>query len=141
VHRLLDLHAFLLAAGADLEVHLPYLLGMLSLLTASGRYIEEWVRVFYATVWIDPDHQWMRFRFEREDVTLHAARFASSLDFQSHRLGSTVCAMAPQILLVALTTELHLLQLMSRPCSDLLSQMGRDALQLTSLLQQSTYMS
>jgi hypothetical protein len=40
--------------------------------TFGGRYVEEWVRVFYVTVWIDPDHQWMRFRFEREDVTLHA---------------------------------------------------------------------
>jgi hypothetical protein len=42
-HRLLDLPAFLLAASADLEVHLSYLLGLLSLLTTSGRYIEEWV--------------------------------------------------------------------------------------------------
>jgi hypothetical protein len=72
VHRLLDLPAFLLAAGADSEVHLSYLPGLLSLLTTSGRYVEEWVRVFYASVWIDPDHQWMRFRFEREDVTIHA---------------------------------------------------------------------
>jgi hypothetical protein len=61
VHRLLDLPAFLLAAGADSEVHLSYLPG---LLTTSGRYVEEWVRVFYASVWIDPDHYWMRFRFE-----------------------------------------------------------------------------
>jgi hypothetical protein len=73
VHRLLDLPTFLLAIGADSEGHLTYLLGLLSLLTTSGRYIEEWVRVFYATVWIDPDHQWMRFCFEREDVTLHAS--------------------------------------------------------------------
>jgi hypothetical protein len=71
-HWLLDLPAFLLAAGADLEGHLTYLPGLLSLLTTSGRYIEEWVRVFYATIWIDPDHQWIQFRFEREDVTLHA---------------------------------------------------------------------
>jgi hypothetical protein len=55
VHRLLDLPAFLLAAGADSEVHLSYLPGLLTLLTTSGRYVEEWVRVFYATVWIDPD--------------------------------------------------------------------------------------
>jgi hypothetical protein len=61
VHRLLDLPAFLLAAGANSEVHLSYLPG---LLTTSGRYVEEWVRVFYASVWIDPDHYWMRFRFE-----------------------------------------------------------------------------
>jgi hypothetical protein len=63
VHRLLDLPAFLLAAGADSEVHLSYLPGLLTLLTTSGRYVEEWVQVFY--VWIDPDHHWMRFHFER----------------------------------------------------------------------------
>jgi hypothetical protein len=42
-HQLLDLPAFLLAAGANSEVHLSYLPGLLSLLTMSGRYIEEWV--------------------------------------------------------------------------------------------------
>jgi hypothetical protein len=63
-HRLLDLSAFLLAVGANSEAHLSYLPGLLSLLTTSGRYVEEWVRVFYASVWIDPDHQWMRFLFE-----------------------------------------------------------------------------
>jgi hypothetical protein len=53
-HRLLDLPAFLLAAGADSEVHFSYLPRLLTLLTTSGRYVEEWVRVFYASVWIDP---------------------------------------------------------------------------------------
>jgi hypothetical protein len=43
VHRLLDLPAFLLATGADSEVHLTYLPSLLSLLTTSGRYVEEWV--------------------------------------------------------------------------------------------------
>jgi hypothetical protein len=71
-HRLLGLPAFLLAASADSEVHLSYLPRLLTLLTSSGRYVEEWVRVFYASVCIDPDHQWMRFCFEREDVILHA---------------------------------------------------------------------
>jgi hypothetical protein len=74
VHWLLDLPAFLLVAGADSEVHLSYLPGLLTLLTTSDRYVEEWVRVFYAIVWIDPDHHWMRFRFEREDVTIHASQ-------------------------------------------------------------------
>jgi hypothetical protein len=80
-HRLLDLPAFLLATGADSEAHLTYLPSLLSLLTASGRYIEEWVRVFYATVWIDPDHQWMRFCFELEDVTLHASQIRQLFGF------------------------------------------------------------
>jgi hypothetical protein len=43
VHRLLDLPAFLLAASADSEVHLTYLPGLQTLLTTSGRYVEEWV--------------------------------------------------------------------------------------------------
>jgi hypothetical protein len=42
-HRLLDLPAFLLAAGANSEVHLSYLPGLLTLLTTSDRYVEEWV--------------------------------------------------------------------------------------------------
>jgi hypothetical protein len=80
-HRLLDLPAFLLAAGADSEVHRSYLPGLLTLLTTSGRYVEEWVRVFYAIVWIDPDHHWMRFRFEREDVTIHANQIRQVFGF------------------------------------------------------------
>jgi hypothetical protein len=43
VHRLLDLPAFLLAAGADSEAHLTYLPGLQTLLTTSDRYVEEWV--------------------------------------------------------------------------------------------------
>jgi hypothetical protein len=81
VHRLLDLPAFLLAACADSEVHLTYLPGLLTLLTTSGRYVEEWVRVFYATVWIDPDHHWMRFRFKREDVTITASQIRQLFGF------------------------------------------------------------
>jgi hypothetical protein len=42
-HRLLDLSAFLLAVGADSEVHLSYLPRLLTLLTTSGKYVEEWV--------------------------------------------------------------------------------------------------
>jgi hypothetical protein len=80
-HRLLDIPAFLLASCADSEVHLSYLSGLLTLLTTSGRYVEQWVRVFYASVWIDPDHQWMRFHFEREDVTIHASQICQLFAF------------------------------------------------------------
>jgi hypothetical protein len=80
-HQLLDLPTFLLAAGANSEVHLSYLPGLLTLLTTSGRYVEEWVRVFYDSVWIDPDHQWMRFRFKQEDVTIHASQICQLFGF------------------------------------------------------------
>jgi hypothetical protein len=64
-HRCLNLSAFRTTAGAESEGHITYLLGLYSLLTFGGRYVEEWVQVFYAVVWIDPNHQWMGFRFER----------------------------------------------------------------------------
>jgi hypothetical protein len=71
-HRLLDIPAFLLAASADSEVHLSYLPRLLTLLTTNGRYVE---------VWINPNHQWMRFRFEREDVTIHASQIRRLFGF------------------------------------------------------------
>jgi hypothetical protein len=80
-HWLLDLPAFLSVSGAESEGHLSYLLGLLSLLTSGGRYIKEWVRVFYAIVWIDPDHQWLSFCFEREDVTFHATQIRELFGF------------------------------------------------------------
>jgi hypothetical protein len=69
------------------------------------------------------------------------ARFASCLDSTSHRLVFTACAMVPLILLVALTAELLLLQLTSRPCSNRPSQMGHDVLRQISLQRPSTYIS
>jgi hypothetical protein len=81
VHLCLDLPAFLSADGVESGGHITYLPGLHSLLTFCGRYVEEWVRVFYAIVWIDLDHQWMRFRFERQDVTLHATQIRELFGF------------------------------------------------------------
>jgi hypothetical protein len=80
-HRHLDLTAFRTTSGAESEGHITYLPGLYSLLTLCGRYVEEWVRLFYTIVWIDPDHQWMRFRFERDDITLHAAQMRELFGF------------------------------------------------------------
>jgi hypothetical protein len=68
-------------------------------------------------------------------------RFISCLDFLSHRLVYIACAMAPLILLVALTAVLLLVQLTSRLCSDRPSQMGHDVLRQTSPQQPSFYIS
>lgn len=38
-----------------------------------GLHIEQLVKVFYAIVWIDPDHKWIHLQLEGEDVTLHAS--------------------------------------------------------------------
>jgi hypothetical protein len=80
-HRHLDILAFRSTTNAESEGHITYLPGLYSLLSFGGRYVEEWVRVFYAIVWINPDHQWMRFRFEHEDVTLHTAQIRELFGF------------------------------------------------------------
>lgn len=80
-HRRLDLSCLHTASGFEVEGPITYLLGMYSLLTFGGRYIEEWVRVFNASVWIDLDHQWMRFCFEREDVTIHTTQIRELFGF------------------------------------------------------------
>jgi hypothetical protein len=78
-------HCFPFLASVESEGHITYLPGLYSLLTFGGRYVEEWVRVFYTIVWIDLDHQWMRFMFEREDVLCMLLRLESYLDSLSHR--------------------------------------------------------
>lgn len=80
-HQRLDLTAFRSTSGLEVEGHITYPPSLYSLLTFGGRYIEEWVSVFYATVWIDPDHQRMRFRFERENVTIHTAQIREFFGF------------------------------------------------------------
>jgi hypothetical protein len=92
-HQRLDLTAFRSVSGAESKGHITYLPGLYSLLTFGGRYVEEWLRVFYATVWVDPYNQLMRFKFECEDVTLHAVQIRElfGIPESSMRLHSMCC--------------------------------------------------
>jgi hypothetical protein len=70
----------------------------------------------------------MRFRFEREDVTITANQIRQLFGFfTSRRLDFTAYATAPLTLLVALTAVWLRAQLTSRLCSARPSQLGRDA--------------
>jgi len=37
-----------------------------------GLYMDEWVRVFYAIVWVDPSHEFIQFHFEGETYRILA---------------------------------------------------------------------
>jgi hypothetical protein len=56
-HQHLDIAALRTTTNFKVEGHITFLLGLYSLFTFGGHYVEEWFRVFYSTVWIDPDHQ------------------------------------------------------------------------------------
>ena len=38
----------------------------------SGLYMDEWVRVFYAIVWVDLSHEFIQFRFKGETYRILA---------------------------------------------------------------------
>ena len=37
--------------------------------------MDEWVRMFYATVWVDPSHEFIQFRFEGETHWIFTSEF------------------------------------------------------------------
>lgn len=55
-----------MAAASTQEVchHLSYLPGFENLLRRSRSYTEVWVCVFYATMWIEPDHEYIQLFFQ-----------------------------------------------------------------------------
>ena len=64
-HRVLDLAYLRRAVGThEISQCITYLLGLEALMCRSGLYMDEWVRMFYTTVWVDPSHEFIQFRFE-----------------------------------------------------------------------------
>jgi len=47
--------------GADIRQYFTYLHGLPELLALPGTYCEQWVREFYASVWVSPDHSYIRY--------------------------------------------------------------------------------
>ena len=58
-HRVIDLEIFGNVVGADIRQYFTYLHGLPELLALPGTYCEQWVREFYASVWISPDHSYI----------------------------------------------------------------------------------
>src|SRR6185436_15431053 len=56
--------------------------GLAALLSERSRYIREWVRVFYATLFVEEDHQFIDFMFQERHYRLTRARLATCLGVQ-----------------------------------------------------------
>jgi hypothetical protein len=61
---------------------LTYILGLVCLLALPGTYVEEWVREFYATVWISPDHSFIHYALAGSDYRVSAQRARETLGLQ-----------------------------------------------------------
>jgi len=53
--------------GTDIRQYFTYLPGHPGLLASPGTYIKEWVREFFASVWIAPDHSYIHFALAGTD--------------------------------------------------------------------------
>ena len=61
VHRVIDLEILGNVVGADIRQYFTYLHELPELLALPGTYCEQWVREFYASVWIYPDHSYIHY--------------------------------------------------------------------------------
>ena len=59
--RVVDLEYLANIAGQDIRPFLTYLLGLVGLLALPGTYVEDWVKEFYAIVWVAPDHNFIHY--------------------------------------------------------------------------------
>ena len=68
------------AGGADVREHFSHFRGLPRLLEmGQNRYIEDWVRVFYATAWIAPERRAVHFMFGGQVFGLTRAKIAGIL--------------------------------------------------------------
>ena len=72
------------AAQIDIGQFFSQLPGVTDLLYLRYRYVEEWVRVFYATFYIEPDKERIHFMFQGQIRWLTRDRLAQLLGFELH---------------------------------------------------------
>ena len=73
-HRVLDLEALGNMIGADIRQYFTFLPSLPGLLALPGTYVEEWVREFYALVWVAPDHSYIHYALAGTDYRVTAQR-------------------------------------------------------------------
>ena len=74
-----NIESIVAAAREHIRPYLSYLPGLTDLLGQTGLYIPSWVREFYATLWIDPQHRFIHFAFRGRDYRLTSTRLREIL--------------------------------------------------------------
>jgi len=71
-HMVLDLEILGNVVGANIRQYFTYLTGLRELLALPGTYCEEWVREFYASVLVSPDHSYIHYALAGTDYRVTA---------------------------------------------------------------------
>jgi hypothetical protein len=84
-HRTLDWPVLKRASGgANISAYFERFKGLSDLVSQHSRYVEEWVQVFYATLWVPIDRSFISFVFENHRCTITREELAGLLGVDLH---------------------------------------------------------
>jgi hypothetical protein len=63
----------------EMKGHLTYMRGLLDLLTRAHEYMQDWVKIFFATLWIPRGRQYIEFMFRGDRHRLYKEEIAEAL--------------------------------------------------------------
>ena len=81
-HRRIIVEGLAKSAGVteeEMKGHLTYMLGLLDLLTRAHEYVPDWVKIFFATLWIPRGRQYIEFMFRGDHHRLYREEIAKAL--------------------------------------------------------------
>ena len=79
-----NIESIVVVAGEHIHPYLAYLLGLIDLIGRIGLYVPSWVRQFYASLFVDPHHNFIHFAFRGRDYKLTSQRVREILRLQEH---------------------------------------------------------
>jgi len=85
-HRVIDLEILGNVVGADIRQYFTYLHGLPELLALPGTYCEQWVREFYASVWVSLDHSYIHYALAGTDYRVIAQRAREVLSLRAYSI-------------------------------------------------------
>ena len=77
-----SIESIVVVAGEHIRPYLSYLLGLTDLIGRTGLYVPSWVRQFYASLYIDPHHNFIPFAFRGRDYRMMSQRAREILRLQ-----------------------------------------------------------
>ena len=80
--RVCSIEAIVAAAGEHIRPYLAYLPGLIDLIGRTGLYVPSWVRQFYASLYVDPHHNFIHFAFRGRYYKMMSQRAREILRLQ-----------------------------------------------------------
>jgi hypothetical protein len=86
-HRVINWDHMMLAVGGDVKAYFDDHPGLADLVSMHHKYVEDWVRVFYATVYIADTREYIMFMFQGCQYTLFRHHIADKLGLRDFEIG------------------------------------------------------